>query len=95
MPAITITASTIGTIPGRTSANSNDGKPRTALALCLISGDGYWSWNTPVTAAGATDAGIPLTVGVPIVLNGLEYSSPVYIFSSAGALVNYVEYPAR
>ncbi len=95
MPAITIGAAAIGTIPGRKSANSNDGKPRTALALCLMSGDGSWSWNTPVTATGATDAGVPLTVGIPIVLNGLEYSDPLYIYSAAGAVVNYVEYPAR
>lgn len=90
MPAITIAATSYGTIPGRLSFGGAVDKPRTALIVTLISGDGYLSWlNTGGT--GET----PLTAGVPISLVGVDCSAPAYVYSVAGAVVNYTEFPPR
>jgi hypothetical protein len=91
MPFLTISAGLTGTIPSR----QRFGIPasRKGLVFTLVSGDGYWGWTPTVTAAGATDAGIPLTVGAPVSLaaDNFDFSAAVNIFSAAGAVVNYQE----
>lgn len=67
--------------------------PRKSLVINLVSGDGYWGWTDTVTADGDTDAGIPLTVGVPIAFDSetLRFNATLRIFSPSGAVVNYQE----
>jgi hypothetical protein len=87
MPSITIGSTAYGVIPGR---KSSGGKTRTALIVTLISGDGYLSWKSD-GGTGET----PLTAASPVAFSGVEYSEVMYVYSSAGAVVNYTEFPPQ
>lgn len=89
MPKITLTAGLTTTIPG--TQFNNLPATRKALVLTLISGDCYWGWTPTLTAAGDTDAGIPMAVGAPVAMAGEHYdfSYPVTLFSTGGGVVNY------
>jgi hypothetical protein len=92
MPAITISAAATSVIGSSEPTPSVVG-PRKSLVINLVSGDGYWGWTDTVTAAGATDAGIPLTTGVPIAFDSesLRFNATLRIFSPSGGVVNYQE----
>lgn len=89
MPKITIVAGATETIPG--TQMNNIPATRKGLVFTLISGDAYWGWTDTVTAAGDTDAGIPMAVGSPVAMAGEHYdfSYPVRLFSPGGGVVNY------
>ncbi len=91
---ITIAATSRESIPDRRFNNLP--AQRRALCLVLVSGDCVWGFNSDVddaSGASATTTGIPLTEGVPIFLTSHlhDYSGPVYLYSTAGAVVRYQE----
>lgn len=95
MPQITILANATAVIGGQEPLPfGNDAAgPRRSLVLNLVSGTAYWGWLPTVTAAGASDAGIPLTIGVPIAFDSetLRFSQTLRVFASADAVVQYQE----
>lgn len=66
---------------------------RKSLVMVLASGDGAWGWGDTVSAAGATDAGIPMVVGQPVSFDGesLRFNATLRVFSTAGGVVKYQE----
>ena len=88
---ITISATSRETLPDRRFNNLPAN--RRLLAVTLISGDAYWGFNSDVDDAGASTAGIPMTEGSPVFFSSHlhDYSGPLYIYSVAGATINYQE----
>ncbi len=92
MPTLTLGAGDTGVIgsgeptPAVTTA-------RKSLMLTLISGDAYIGWTPTVTAAGLTDAGIPLTVNQPVTFDAesLRFNATLKAFSASGAVINFQE----
>ncbi len=91
MPKLTIAAGATGTIPS--TRRYNVPATRKALVFTMTAGDGCWGWTPTVTAAGATDAGIPLVLNAPVSLHSAEFdfSAPVNIYSAAGCTIIYQE----
>jgi len=92
MPQLTIAAGETEEIGTPTPTPFID-SPRKSLMLCLISGDASIGWTNTVTASGATDAGIPLTVGQVVAFDAetLRFAAPLRAFSTAGGVINYQE----
>jgi hypothetical protein len=92
MPAVTIAA--LGTeIIGSSEPTPAVTTARKSLVMTLISGDGTWGWTDTVSAAGATDAGIPMVVGQPVAFDAetFKFNATIRVFSTAGGVVNFQE----
>ncbi|HWB05794.1 MAG TPA: hypothetical protein VG796_22425 [Verrucomicrobiales bacterium] len=91
MPKLTISAGVTVSIPS--TQRLNVPATRKGLVFTLISGDAFWGWTPTVTASGATDAGIPMAAGAPVLLHSetFDFSAAVNIFSAGGCVINYQE----
>jgi hypothetical protein len=92
MPAVTILANATAAIGETEPTPSVDGVRKT-LVIVLVSGTAYWGWTSTVTASGATDAGIPLTIGVPVAFDAesFRFNATLKVFASADAVISYQE----
>jgi hypothetical protein len=80
MPKVTVTNASQQLISG-------SGGSRRGLILANISAnDIHFRFRSPVTAAGAADAGIPLKAGERLVLVGSngQFGGPVFLIAPAG-----------
>jgi hypothetical protein len=91
MPKLTISAGVTAPIPS--TQRFNVPATRKGLVFTLISGDAWWGWTPTVTAAGATDAGIPMATGAPVMFHSetFDFSAAVNIFTVSGCVINYQE----
>lgn len=92
MPQLTILANATSIIGESEPTPAVDGVRKT-LVINLVSGTAYWGWTATVTAAGATDAGIPLTIGVPVAFDAesFRFNATLRVFASADAVISYQE----
>lgn len=97
MPRTVISAGATATIGGQEPTPQVEG-PRKSLVMVMVSGaDAYWRFTrTPdgtVTAAGATDAGIPMALNERWTFDAetLRMNNTIRVFSSGGCTINYTE----
>ncbi len=96
MPKLTVSAASVATV-GTFESTPQVVGPRKSLVMVLISGDAYFGWTTTpdgaVTASGDADAGIPLVIGEKCAFDAESFrmNQTLRVFSSAGAVINYIE----